>query len=64
MTTKHIVPTLCVASLAFATVQAFAASPNGPGASDNTITIGNTMPYSGAASGLSALGKAEAPTSP
>ncbi len=60
MTTKHIVPTLCVASLAFATVQAFAASPNGPGASDNTITIGNTMPYSGAASGLSALGKAEA----
>ncbi len=59
MTTKHIVPTLCVASLAFATVQAFAASPNGPGASDNTITIGNTMPYSGAASGLSALGKAE-----
>ena len=60
MTTKHIVPILCVASLAFATVQAFAASPNGPGASDNTITIGNTMPYSGAASGLSALGKAEA----
>ena len=60
MTIKYIVTSLCVASLAFATVQAFAASPNGPGAGDNTITIGNTMPYSGAASGLSSLGKAEA----
>lgn len=60
MTIKHIVTSLCVASLAFATVQASAASPNGPGAGDNQITIGNTMPYSGAASGLSSLGKAEA----
>ena len=60
MTIKHIVASLCVASLAFATVQASAASSNGPGAGDNQITIGNTMPYSGAASGLSSLGKAEA----
>ena len=60
MTIEYIVTSLCVASLAFATVQAFAASPNGPGAGVNTITIGNTMPYSGAASGLSSLGKAEA----
>jgi branched-chain amino acid transport system substrate-binding protein len=60
VTIKHIVTSLCVASLAFATVQASAASPNGPGAGDNQITIGNTMPYSGAASGLSSLGKAEA----
>jgi branched-chain amino acid transport system substrate-binding protein len=60
VTIKHIVTSLYVASLAFATVQASAASPNGPGAGDNQITIGNTMPYSGAASGLSSLGKAEA----
>ncbi len=60
MTIKHIVISLSVASLAFATLQAFAASPDGPGAGDNTIAIGNTMPYSGAASGLSPLGKAEA----
>ena len=32
MTIEYIVTSLCVASLAFATVQAFAASPNGPGA--------------------------------
>jgi branched-chain amino acid transport system substrate-binding protein len=60
VTIKHIVTSLYVASLAFATVQASGASPNGPGAGDNQITIGNTMPYSGAASGLSSLGKAEA----
>ena len=60
VTIKHIVTSLYVAGLAFATVQASAASPNGPGAGDNQITIGNTMPYSGAASGLSSLGKAEA----
>jgi len=32
----------------------------GPGVSDSEIKIGNTMPYSGPASGLGTLGKAEA----
>jgi branched-chain amino acid transport system substrate-binding protein len=60
MTVKHITISLWAASLAFASVGAFAAGLAGPSAGDTPITIGNTMPYSGAASGLSSLGKAEA----
>ena len=60
MTIKLIVTGLSAASLALASVQAFAAGRYGPGVSDNEIKVGNTMSYSGAASGLSSLGKAEA----
>jgi branched-chain amino acid transport system substrate-binding protein len=59
-TIRHIATNLCAVTIAFTSVHAFAGSPNGSGASDTAITIGNTMPYSGAASGLSSLGKAEA----
>jgi branched-chain amino acid transport system substrate-binding protein len=60
MTIKHILTGLSAASLALASVQVFAVGRYGPGASDTEIKVGNTMPYSGAASGLSSLGKAEA----
>src|ERR1700677_3892803 len=39
---------------------AFAAGQYGPGVSDTEIKIGNTMPYSGPASGYGAIGKAQA----
>jgi branched-chain amino acid transport system substrate-binding protein len=53
--------TIGAVSFALGTVQAFAgANSNGPNESSPAIIIGNTMPYSGAASGLSTLGKAEA----
>jgi branched-chain amino acid transport system substrate-binding protein len=49
-----------LAALAFASVLALAAGQYGPGARDTEIKIGNTTPYSGPASALGALGKAEA----
>jgi len=46
--------------LAGASVSAVIAGQYGPGVTDTEIKIGNTMPYSGPASGLGTLGKAEA----
>jgi branched-chain amino acid transport system substrate-binding protein len=60
MKIKHIGTGLAAASFAFACAQAFPAGRYEPGASETEIKVGNTMPYSGAASGLSSLGKAEA----
>ena len=51
---------LAATGFVFATVLALAAGRYGPGVSDTEIKIGNTMPYSGPASGLGTLGKAEA----
>jgi branched-chain amino acid transport system substrate-binding protein len=48
------------AALFYAGAHAAAAGPNAPGVSDTEIKLGNTMPYSGPASGLGTLGKAEA----
>ncbi len=48
------------AALLLASALAAAAGQYGPGVSDTEIKIGNTMPYSGPASGLGTLGKAEA----
>ncbi len=50
---------LIAANLALAGGAAFAAGQYGPGVSDIEIKIGNIMPYSGPASGLGSLGKAE-----
>ena len=49
-----------MASLAFATVLAWAGGQYGPGANDTEIKIGNTMPYSGPASAYGAIGKSDA----
>ena len=46
--------------LLFAGVPHAVTAEYGPGVTDTEIKIGNTMPYSGPASGLSTLGKAEA----
>jgi branched-chain amino acid transport system substrate-binding protein len=43
-----------------ASSRVWAAGQYGPGANDTEINIGNTMPYSGPASGYSAIGKAQA----
>jgi branched-chain amino acid transport system substrate-binding protein len=51
---------LWAAGLVPATGVALAAGQYGPGVSDVEIKIGNTMPYSGPASALGAIGKAEA----
>jgi branched-chain amino acid transport system substrate-binding protein len=51
---------LATAGFAVAGGLALAAGQYGPGVSDTEIKIGNTMPYSGPASGLGTLGKAEA----
>ena len=51
---------LATAGLLVAGGLALAAGQYGPGVSDIEIKIGNTMPYSGPASGLGSLGKAEA----
>jgi branched-chain amino acid transport system substrate-binding protein len=48
------------ACLGVATSQAVAQKRYGPGVTDAEITIGQTMPYSGAASAYGAIGKAEA----
>jgi branched-chain amino acid transport system substrate-binding protein len=64
MTRKQTVLTslvgLAAACLALAGGLAWAADQYGPGVSDTEIKLGNTMPYSGPASGLGTLGKAEA----
>jgi len=57
---QTIVTGLSAASLVLASGLAFAAGQYGPGVSDTEIKIGNTMPYSGPASALSSVGKAEA----
>jgi branched-chain amino acid transport system substrate-binding protein len=48
---------LIVANLVLAGGSALAAGQYGPGVGDTEIKIGNTMPYSGPASGYSAIGK-------
>jgi branched-chain amino acid transport system substrate-binding protein len=57
---QSVLTSLALASLALASGLAWAAGQYGPGVSDTEIKLGNTMPYSGPASGLGALGKAEA----
>ena len=57
---KTIVTGLSAAGLVLAGCLAYAASQYGPGVSDTEIKIGNTVPYSGPASALGSLGKAEA----
>ena len=47
-------------ALALMSAMALAAGQYGPGVSDTEIKIGNTMPYSGPASGYSAIGRAQA----
>src|SRR6202050_1263485 len=61
MTTKQtILSGVAAAGLLLASSLAWAAGQYGPGVSDTEIKIGNTVPYSGPASALGALGKAEA----
>ena len=48
---------LIAANLVLASGSALAAGQYGPGVGDTEIKIGNTMPYSGPASGYSAIGK-------
>jgi branched-chain amino acid transport system substrate-binding protein len=61
MTTKQtILIGVAAAGLLLASSLAWAAGQYGPGVSDTEIKIGNTVPYSGPASALGALGKAEA----
>ena len=55
-----IVTGTAACALLFAGALGVAAAEYGPGVTDTEIKIGNTMPYSGPASGLSTLGKAEA----
>jgi len=57
---QTILTGLAAASLVLASGLAFAAGQYGPGVSDTEIKIGQTMPYSGPASALGAIGKAEA----
>jgi branched-chain amino acid transport system substrate-binding protein len=58
MTSKRTVATgLLAANLVLASGLAVAAGQYGPGANDAEIKIGNTMPYSGPASGYSAIGR-------
>src|ERR1700691_4321302 len=57
---QSVLTSLALASLALASGLAWAAGQYGPSVSDTEIKLGNTMPYSGPASGLGALGKAEA----
>jgi len=54
---RMLVGGLAALSFGFASVLAFAGDQYGPGASDTEIKIGNTMPYSGPASGYGAIGK-------
>jgi branched-chain amino acid transport system substrate-binding protein len=57
---RAIAISLSAAALILASALSAAAGQNGTGVSDTEIKIGNTMPYSGPASGLGTLGKAEA----
>ena len=58
MAPKAITAGLSAAGLLLAGGLALAAGQYGPGVSDTEIKIGNTLPYSGPASGYSAIGKA------
>jgi branched-chain amino acid transport system substrate-binding protein len=58
--TRTIATGLSAISLVLASCLASAAGEYGPGVNDTEIKIGNTMPYSGPASSLGTLGKAEA----
>jgi len=60
MRRRAITIILSAAALVVARALAASAGQYGPGVSDTEIKIGNTMPYSGPASGLGTLGKAEA----
>jgi branched-chain amino acid transport system substrate-binding protein len=58
MTSKRVVATgLLAANFVLASGLAVPAGQYGPGASDTEIKIGNTMPYSGPASGYGAIGR-------
>jgi branched-chain amino acid transport system substrate-binding protein len=58
MTSKRMFATgLVAANFVLASGLAAAAGQYGPGASDTEIKIGNTMPYSGPASGYGAIGR-------
>ncbi len=57
---RTIATSLAAAGLALASGLVWAAGQYGPGASDTEIKIGQTMPYSGPASGYGAIGKAQA----
>jgi ABC-type branched-subunit amino acid transport system substrate-binding protein len=54
---RAILRGLCAAGLLCAGAHAANAGQYGPGVSDTEIRIGNTMPYSGPASGYGAIGK-------
>jgi branched-chain amino acid transport system substrate-binding protein len=56
---RSLLAGLSATALVIASAVAFAGQ-YGPGASDREIKIGNTMPYSGPASGYSAIGKSQA----
>jgi len=61
VTTQRTIATgLSVLGLALASGLVWAGGQYGPGASDTEIKIGQTMPYSGPASGYGAIGKAQA----
>jgi branched-chain amino acid transport system substrate-binding protein len=61
MSISHLIACTCTAlTLAIAAPAAIAQKTYDPGASDTEIRIGQTMPYSGPVSALSAIGKAEA----
>src|ERR1700675_4094680 len=55
-----IVALFAAASLSMSPAAVAAEKRYGPGVTDTEIKIGQTMPYSGPASGYSTLGKAEA----
>jgi len=57
---RAIMTGLSACAVCLLSVAAVAADQYGPGVSDTEIKIGNTMPYSGPASGYSAIGKAQA----
>jgi branched-chain amino acid transport system substrate-binding protein len=57
---RAIVTGLSACAVCLLGVAAAAADQYGPGVSDTEIKIGNTMPYSGPASGYGAIGKAQA----
>ena len=57
---ETIAASLSAACLVLASGLAYGASQYGPGVTDTTIKIGNTMPYSGPASAYGAIGKSSA----
>lgn len=57
---RLVLASMVLGALVSATAPAAAQKRYGPGVSDDEITIGQTMPYSGAASAYGAIGRAEA----